>query len=63
LTFIVISHRLSTVSAFGRVIVFSGGRIVEDGSPDTFISSQSVYSKLFADAHDTGKTDASASLL
>ncbi|MGA7293946.1 MAG: ABC transporter ATP-binding protein [Terriglobales bacterium] len=63
LTFIVISHRLSTISAFGRVIVFSGGRIVEDGSPDTLISSQIAYSKLFADAHDTGKTDASASLL
>jgi ABC-type multidrug transport system fused ATPase/permease subunit len=56
-TLIVISHRLSTVSAFGRVIVFSGGRIVEDGSPDTFISSQSTYSKLFADAPATVERD------
>jgi hypothetical protein len=42
----------------------SGGRIVEDGSPDTFVSAhQSAYLKLFADAHDTVERDASASLL
>jgi ABC-type multidrug transport system fused ATPase/permease subunit len=63
-TLIVISHRLSTVSTFSRVIVLSGGRIVEDGSPDTFVSAhQSAYLKLFADAHDTVERDASASLL
>lgn len=49
-TLIVISHRLSTVSAFSRVIVLSDGQIVEDGNPFTFISSrQSAYSKLFGD--------------
>lgn len=63
-TFIVISHRLSTVSMFGRVIVLSGGRIVEDGRPDTFASSrQSAYSQLFADGPDAVGTDASSSLL
>lgn len=30
-TLIVISHRLSTLEAFGRVLTLSGGRIVEDG--------------------------------
>jgi ATP-binding cassette subfamily B protein len=63
-TFIVISHRFSTVATFRRVIVLSGGRIVEDGSPDTFVSGhQSAYLKLFVDAHDTAERDASSSLL
>jgi ABC-type bacteriocin/lantibiotic exporter with double-glycine peptidase domain len=29
-TLIIVSHRASTVAAFGRVLVLSGGRIVED---------------------------------
>lgn len=32
-TLIVISHRPSTLKSFGRVLILSGGRIVEDGSP------------------------------
>jgi ATP-binding cassette subfamily B protein len=53
-TLIVISHRLSTLSMFARVIVLCGGRIVADGSPETFVSApQSAYMELFADAHDT----------
>jgi ABC-type multidrug transport system fused ATPase/permease subunit len=63
-TLIVVSHRLSTVSTFDRVLVLSGGRIVEDGSPDAFISSHNtVYSKLFSDAPQTAERDTSASLL
>jgi ABC-type multidrug transport system fused ATPase/permease subunit len=63
-TFIVISHRFSTVATFGRVIVLSGGQIVEDGSPDRFVCAhQSAYSKLFVDAHDTAERDAPSSLL
>jgi len=31
-TAIVIAHRLSTVSALDRILVFDKGRIVEDGS-------------------------------
>jgi ABC-type multidrug transport system fused ATPase/permease subunit len=59
-TFIVISHRLSTVSTFGRVLVFSGGRIVADGSPDKFVTTrQSAYLKLFAGACDPMKPSAS----
>ncbi len=30
---IVISHRPSTLKSFGRVLILSGGRIVDDGSP------------------------------
>jgi ABC-type multidrug transport system fused ATPase/permease subunit len=63
-TLIVVSHRLSTVSTFDRVLVLSGGRIVEDGSPDAFISSHhTAYSKLFSDAPQTVESATSESLL
>jgi subfamily B ATP-binding cassette protein MsbA len=47
LTLIVSSHRLSTVVTFARILVLSGGRIVEDGNLAELISSPSTYSKLF----------------
>jgi len=46
-TLIVISHRLSTFSAFGRVLVLSGGRIVNDGPPDLCMIAQGSHSQLF----------------
>ena len=45
-TLIVVSHRPSTVAAFGRILVLSGGRIVKD-SVDSFISSQVTGSDHF----------------
>ena len=36
-TALIIAHRLSTVLIADRVLVVEGGRIVEDGSPDTLI--------------------------
>lgn len=50
LTLIVSSHRLSTVVTFARILVLSGGRIVEDGNLAALISSPSAYSKLFTAA-------------
>jgi ABC-type bacteriocin/lantibiotic exporter with double-glycine peptidase domain len=44
-TFIVISHRLSTFSAFGRVLILSGGRIIGDGDPDSFTLCPATYGK------------------
>jgi subfamily B ATP-binding cassette protein MsbA len=41
-TLIVISHRASTFSAFGRVLVLSSGRIIEDGSPTACTSAAAV---------------------
>lgn len=35
-TLLVVSHRLSTFAAFERVLILSGGRIVNDCSPDVF---------------------------
>jgi ABC-type multidrug transport system fused ATPase/permease subunit len=47
-TLIVISHRLSTLTSFQRVLVLSDGRIVEDGNPDSFPLVGGGYSSLFA---------------
>jgi ABC-type bacteriocin/lantibiotic exporter with double-glycine peptidase domain len=41
-TLIVVSHRASTSSAFSRILVLSGGRIVDDLGPDALVASQAV---------------------
>jgi ATP-binding cassette subfamily B protein len=47
-TAIVIAHRLSTVRALDRILVFAGGRIVEDGTHDALLRSDSGhYRRLF----------------
>jgi len=43
-TLIVISHRPSTFRSFGRVLILSGGRIVEDGSPASLIVGPAAHS-------------------
>jgi ABC-type multidrug transport system fused ATPase/permease subunit len=42
-TLLVVSHRHSTFAAFERVLILSGGRIVNDGSPDVFMRAESAY--------------------
>ncbi|MET0247939.1 MAG: ABC transporter ATP-binding protein [Sphingomonas sp.] len=47
-TAIIIAHRLSTVRALDRILVFAGGRIVEDGSHDALLAAQDgQYRRLF----------------
>jgi ABC-type multidrug transport system fused ATPase/permease subunit len=46
-TLLVISHRLTTLSMFSRVIVLSEGRIVRDERPDTLLSCWCASSNLF----------------
>ena len=46
-TVIAIAHRLSTIKDFDRVIVLDQGRIVEDGSPETLISSGGRFADLW----------------
>uniref|UniRef100_UPI0013595608 ATP-binding cassette domain-containing protein n=1 Tax=Geminicoccus flavidas TaxID=2506407 RepID=UPI0013595608 len=47
-TAIIIAHRLSTVRAVDRILVFEGGRIVEDGSHDELMQRKDgVYRRLF----------------
>jgi ATP-binding cassette subfamily B protein len=45
-TLIVVSHRLTTFSTFARVLILSGGRIVNDGLPDSHMIAQGPYSRL-----------------
>ncbi|WP_427788354.1 ABC transporter ATP-binding protein [Brevundimonas diminuta] len=47
-TALVIAHRLSTVRALDRILVFAGGQIVEDGSHDELLRApQGRYRRLF----------------
>ncbi|RUU96275.1 ATP-binding cassette domain-containing protein, partial [Mesorhizobium sp. M6A.T.Cr.TU.017.01.1.1] len=47
-TTLVIAHRLSTVRALDRLLVFDRGRIVEEGSHDQLIRLQGgIYRRLF----------------
>ena len=54
-TAIVIAHRLSTVRALDRILVFSGGEIVEDGTHDDLLQAgDGHYRRLFE--RQSGKT-------
>jgi ATP-binding cassette subfamily B protein len=47
-TAIIIAHRLSTVRAMDRILVFDSGRIVEDGPHDALVSrAGGIYRRLF----------------
>jgi ATP-binding cassette subfamily B protein len=47
-TAIIIAHRLSTVRAMARILVFDGGRIVEDGPHEALVArSGGIYRRLF----------------
>jgi ATP-binding cassette, subfamily B, bacterial len=47
-TVITIAHRLSTAEAADRVLVFDGGRLVEDGPHATLVQNGGVYARLHA---------------
>jgi ATP-binding cassette subfamily B protein len=44
---ILISHRITTLSAADKIIVLDGGRIVEEGTHDTLKSAGGIYQKIF----------------
>jgi ABC-type multidrug transport system fused ATPase/permease subunit len=46
-TTIVIAHRLSTLKQMDRIIVFAGGRIVEDGTHDDLLKQKGKYYELW----------------
>jgi ATP-binding cassette subfamily B protein len=46
-TAIVIAHRLSTVRALDRILVFDSGRIVEEGAHAALLATGGIYRKLF----------------
>jgi ATP-binding cassette, subfamily B, bacterial len=47
-TTIVISHRFSTVRQADRIVVLSGGRVVEQGSHDELVAAGGHYARMFA---------------
>ncbi|KDO03409.1 ABC transporter ATP-binding protein [Rickettsia tamurae] len=46
-TSLIIAHRLSTVSKLDRILVFSQGKLVEDGSPGSLLKKKGLYKKLW----------------
>jgi ATP-binding cassette subfamily B protein len=50
-TVVAIAHRLSSLSAFDRIIVLERGYIVEDGPPSDLLRRNGVYSRLYAQQH------------
>ncbi|MDP3442896.1 MAG: ATP-binding cassette domain-containing protein, partial [Ignavibacteria bacterium] len=46
-TSIVIAHRLSTIAKLDRIIVISGGKIVENGAHNELLKINGIYAKLW----------------
>lgn len=51
-TVIAIAHRLSTIAAMDRLIVIDRGRIVEEGTHQSLITSSGLYARLWS--HQSG---------
>ncbi len=47
-TTLVIAHRLSTLQIMDRILVFDGGKIVEDGAHDQLLALNGVYKRLWS---------------
>jgi len=50
-TVIIMAHRLSTVLRVPRVVVLEGGRVVEDGRPQSLLSPGSHFARIFRDQY------------
>jgi ATP-binding cassette subfamily B protein len=46
-TVIAIAHRLSTLSAFDRIVVLERGLIIEDGAPGKLLQARGAYSRMY----------------
>ena len=49
-TTLIVTHRLATVHAIGRIIVIKEGRIVEDGTGPDLVEKNGIYAALYRDA-------------
>jgi ATP-binding cassette subfamily B protein len=54
-TSIVIAHRLSTIRHADRILVLSGGRLVEEGKHDELIKKNGLYAGLYRLQFETGE--------
>ena len=45
-TVVAIAHRLSTLSAFDRIVVLERGRVIEDGAPAELLRRKGFYSRM-----------------
>jgi ATP-binding cassette subfamily B protein len=50
-TVIAIAHRLSTLRNFDRIIVMSGGKVIDDGTPEVLRNRPGLYRDLLAKQH------------
>jgi subfamily B ATP-binding cassette protein MsbA len=46
-TTIVIAHRLSTIQNASRIIVMSGGRVIQEGTHDALLAQGGLYQELY----------------
>ena len=44
---VVISHRFSTVRMADRIVVLSGGQVVEEGTHQSLLEHRGLYAELF----------------
>ena len=54
-TTIVIAHRLSTIVDFDRIVVFSKGRIIEEGTHEQLLARDGAYKALWSVQHQQKK--------
>jgi len=46
-TVIAVAHRLETILDFDRIVVLDQGRLIEQGSPDYLLKSDSAFRNLY----------------
>ena len=46
-TLLMVTHRISVASLADRILVFSGGRLLEDGSHEALMAENGVYARLY----------------
>lgn len=54
-TVLVIAHRMRTVAAADKIIVLSGGKVAEQGSPDELMNKNGMYAHMAMLQNESGK--------